>query len=84
MVGGVAATAAVRTFPFRVFSFPSQPIIPKILVCPPGVPQRFTSLDRWDMLMGWSGLVFRPNSAELLVRIDWDCDFETGIVTVSP
>jgi hypothetical protein len=27
MIGGVAATAAVRTFPFRVFSFPSQPII---------------------------------------------------------
>jgi hypothetical protein len=24
MVGGVAAAAAVRTFPFRVFSFPSQ------------------------------------------------------------
>ena len=24
MVGGVAATAAVRTFPFRVFSFPSE------------------------------------------------------------
>lgn len=25
MVGGVATAAAVRTFPFRVFSFPSQP-----------------------------------------------------------
>ncbi|MGB7147515.1 MAG: hypothetical protein WBD45_00060 [Terriglobales bacterium] len=24
MVGGVAAAAAVRTFPFRVFSFPKQ------------------------------------------------------------
>lgn len=24
MVGGVAAATAVRTFPFRVFSFPSQ------------------------------------------------------------
>ena len=24
MVGGLAATAAVRTFPFRVFSFPSD------------------------------------------------------------
>jgi len=27
LVGGVAATAAVRTFPFRVFSFPSEPKI---------------------------------------------------------
>lgn len=25
MVGGVAASAAVRTWPFRVFSFPSVP-----------------------------------------------------------
>ena len=25
MVGGVAAAAAVRTFPFRVFSFPNEP-----------------------------------------------------------
>ena len=24
MIGGVAATAAVRTFPFRVFSFPTD------------------------------------------------------------
>ena len=24
MIGGVAAVAAVRTFPFRVFSFPSE------------------------------------------------------------
>lgn len=27
MIGGVAATAAVRTWPFRVYSFPSQPIM---------------------------------------------------------
>lgn len=27
LVGGVAATAAVRAWPFRVFSFPSQPMI---------------------------------------------------------
>lgn len=25
LIGGVAATAAVRVFPFRVFNFPSQP-----------------------------------------------------------
>lgn len=28
LVGGVAGAAAVLTFPFRVFSFPSKPIIP--------------------------------------------------------
>jgi len=27
MVGGVAAAAAVRTWPFRVYSFPSEPRI---------------------------------------------------------
>jgi hypothetical protein len=27
MVGGVAVGAAVRTFPFRVFSFPSAPVL---------------------------------------------------------
>jgi hypothetical protein len=30
MVGGVAAAAAVRTFPFRVFSFPKEVQIPKV------------------------------------------------------
>lgn len=29
LVGGVAVTAAVRTFPFRVFSFPSEVSIPQ-------------------------------------------------------
>ncbi len=26
LVGGIAASAAVRTWPFRVYSFPSEPI----------------------------------------------------------
>lgn len=30
MIGGIAASAAVRTFPFRVFSFPSAPRIVEI------------------------------------------------------
>lgn len=30
LIGGVAATTAVRTFPFRVFSFPSE-IVPATL-----------------------------------------------------
>lgn len=28
MIGGVATAAAVRTFPFRVFSFPTDIVIP--------------------------------------------------------
>jgi hypothetical protein len=31
MVGGVAAAAAVRTFPFRVFSFPSEIVTPNLI-----------------------------------------------------
>jgi hypothetical protein len=34
MIGGVAAATAVRTFPFRVFSFPSEIEIPKLLLSP--------------------------------------------------
>lgn len=30
LFGGVAAAAAVRTFPFRVFSFPSEIVIPPV------------------------------------------------------
>lgn len=29
LVGGIAAEAAVRTWPFRVFSFPSDIVIPQ-------------------------------------------------------
>ena len=33
LIGGVAASAAVRTWPFRVFSFPSAPVLapPKLI-----------------------------------------------------
>ena len=30
MIGGVAATAAVRTFPFRIFSFPREIVLPPL------------------------------------------------------
>lgn len=30
LVGGLAATAAVRTWPFRVYSFPTEIVQPKI------------------------------------------------------
>lgn len=32
LVGGVAAAAAVRTFPFRVFSFPTEIVVPPLQV----------------------------------------------------
>ena len=32
LVGGVAATAAVREFPFRVYSFPSTIVIPELRI----------------------------------------------------
>lgn len=31
LVGGVAATAAVRTWPFRIYSFPSQVVTPSVV-----------------------------------------------------
>jgi hypothetical protein len=30
LFGGVAASAAVRTWPFRVFSFPSEIVVPEL------------------------------------------------------
>jgi hypothetical protein len=32
LIGGIATTAAVRTFPFRVFSFPAEITRPQILL----------------------------------------------------
>lgn len=53
MIGGVAAAAAVRMFPFRVFSFPSEIVVPPI--------------SRTDMLYGF-GQLYPDNmmSAECL------------------
>lgn len=31
MIGGLAATAAVRTWPFRVYSFPAEIVIPETI-----------------------------------------------------
>jgi hypothetical protein len=39
LVGGVAASAAVRTFPFRVFSFPTD-----IVIAPPMNRMQFVPL----------------------------------------
>ena len=60
LVGGVIGAAAVRTFPFRVFSFPE-----KIKIAEPLV------LTRLDILYGWSRLYPRT---EIIVRTPsrWD------------
>lgn len=59
MIGGVAASAAVRTWPFRVFSFPSVPEITTLT----GVrfirafdPMQAILITRWDMCAGFSVL----------------------------
>lgn len=41
LVGGVAGAAAVRTWPFRVYSFPSEVVIPNL----PYVVSRFAPKD---------------------------------------
>lgn len=65
LVGGIAASAAVRTWPFRVFSFPSVPrIIP-------------TRVDRLDLsLWGRHFSVAEVNSPDfgLLVMPDMPSD----------
>ena len=42
LIGGVAATAAVRTWPFRVFSFPDEIIVPHTL---PIISNQLLSID---------------------------------------
>jgi len=58
MIGGVAATAAVRTWPFRVFSFPSEVVTGAKSI-------RFIRaydvlegkmITRFDILYGWQTL----------------------------
>jgi hypothetical protein len=44
MVGGIAAGAAVRTFPFRVFSFPKEIVPPASSVV--GIPMRINGEPR--------------------------------------
>jgi hypothetical protein len=55
MVGGVAAAAAIRTWPFRVYSFPSQPIMP---------PYVWLDMNTWERL---EKILDRP----CLVKVEW-------------
>lgn len=57
--GGIAAAAAVRSFPFRVFSFPSEIVTTK----PVAVrfirifdPIKNRMINRWDTLIGFSAV----------------------------
>lgn len=67
IVGGVAATAAARTWPFRVFSFPTQIVQPEIIQ---PVAVKFNNLlrvecsnNRWDMLYGFG--ILKANRDEI-------------------
>src|SRR6266700_3270980 len=63
MIGGVAAAAAVRTWPFRIYSFPSKPRID---------PARIDLLD----LSHW-GLAVPENAEPFKLRI-WGQAFLAG------
>jgi len=68
MIGGVAAEAAVRTFPFRVFSFPSEihlPTVDEILI---SQQQKF-SPDIWDWDMLVQHNLFAPQTMFNLSRV---------------
>jgi hypothetical protein len=54
LIGGVAAGAAVRTWPFRVFSFPSEIIVPVAM-------PMATSIDNMGKLMK---IYFQPRIVE--------------------
>jgi len=62
MIGGVAATAATRTWPFRVFSFPAKIGIPKTTIryIRAFDPAQSKMVCRWDMLYGFGVLDDRP------------------------
>jgi hypothetical protein len=60
MIGGVAASAAVRAWPFRVFSFPesikvAQPLTVRFIRAYDYGTDKMVS--RWDMLSGFGALV---------------------------
>lgn len=62
LVGGVVATAAVRTFPFRVFSFPTDLSIPKNFY---QIQEEITK-SITDSVMGMDVLFWRPSSEDYI------------------
>jgi hypothetical protein len=78
--GGVAATAAVRTWPFRVFSFPTEPILRATSVRFVRMydPIQMKMINRFDVLYGF-GKLHAPGGLESVKIINAsDClDQET-------
>lgn len=83
MVGGIATAAAVRAFPFRVFSFPSE-----VKIAPPVSISFIRQYDilqnrvvsRWDMMAGFakldtfSKLETLPVDGEVINVKCWDAE----------
>jgi hypothetical protein len=57
VIGGVVAGAAVRTWPFRVFSFPSVPSIPFRLQFPNGRID-YIDMSKWGLLGQGTGTTY--------------------------
>ena len=71
LVGGIAAAAAVRTFPFRVFSFPTD----VQLISADELPKIIEKLDREFELCGWNGAPSRILAVDL--SRPFVCDMRT-------
>jgi hypothetical protein len=88
LVGGVAAAAAVRTFPFRVFSFPSE-VVPArfpVWLNPNALPGRIDLLttSHWGRLEPGQAIeLFGFNPTYLAGRfVIQDVDPETNTITL--
>ena len=67
LIGGLAATAAVRSFPFRVFSFPKEIIVPRVgdialtdipLITADALASRFTNTRATRVSLSLHGLPY--------------------------
>jgi len=76
LVGGVAAVEAVRTWPFRVYSFPQEIFVPKpipVVLYDAGVEQAYIVNYVRDQLTKLGETVFlRPSPP---VRYQWPAHF---------
>jgi hypothetical protein len=68
MIGGIAASAAVRTWPFRVFSFPSS--VPQIILYELNGQSVFP--------------LYAPNSALSSARVSYLCAKSRGKLALHP
>ena len=61
LFGGVAATAAVRTWPFRVLSFPKEIVVPNLEVPPAQLVDTINEVVRKYIVPRLADEVFRPS-----------------------